>query len=516
MLERWFGPKIHHYLHILGMMVLAFGLPFNKVLMSIGSIWGLSNLLLEGDFKTYYARIKSNKALLFILALFGIHLLALIWTTNFDYALHDIRIKLPLFAIPLALVAHPIVRKKEIHLILYTFLVSLTMISIINGINYMQMTNIEISQNFREISVFGSHIRFSILVVLGIVLATYFFLLHKKWRILFALLIIWLSYYTYFSQVLSAPLSIISVVVFAFIYWVWPKKILRYSVVSLCVLAFGIAVVSVQSVKQKPPVHFAELDEYSPYGNLYFHDSLHPSFENGKPVYVYISWDEIELDWHKYFTIPFKGKDKKNNPIETTFYRYMTALNLRKDRDGLKKLTPTDIQNIENGIATPLLLEEGLLGRITSLKYAIENQIDPNNSTILQRIEYWKTADQIILQNPILGVGTGDVQNAFEKQYRVNKTKLLPENQLRAHNMFLTIQVSFGILGTLIVLFLMGYFLQFNRSVKNLLAFCVFGAIIASFLVEDTLETQTGVTLFSFFIGLFLVKWDSQPRERAQ
>jgi hypothetical protein len=510
MLERWFGPKVHHYLHIVGMMVLAFGLPFNKVLMSIGSIWGLSNLLLEGKFRSYFNRIKSNKALLFVLALFGIHLLALLWTENFAYAFHDLRIKLPLFAVPLALVAHPITKRKEIHLILLTFLTSLTIISIVNGINYSQMTTVEISQNFREISVFGSHIRFSILIVIGIVIAGYFIFILKNWRVLFAVLVIWFAYYTYFSQVLSAPLSIISVFIFAFLYWVWPKKILRYSLVSICLLAFGVAVVSVQTVKQKPPIHFSQLDEFSPYGNLYFHDSLHPSFENGKPVYIYISWDEIELDWHKYFSIPFNNKDKEGNPIETTFYRYMTALDLRKDRDGMKKLSQTDIENIENGIATPLLLEKGLSGRLASLKYAIENQIDPNNSTILQRIEYWKTADQIILQNPLFGVGTGDVQNAFEKQYLINKTKLHLENQLRAHNMFLTLQVTFGVMGTLILLFLIGHYLQFNRSVNNLLAFCVFGAIIASFLVEDTLETQTGVTLFSFFIGLFLVKWEGE------
>jgi hypothetical protein len=32
--------------------------------------------------------------------------------------------------------------------------------------------------------------------------------------------------------------------------------------------------------------------------------------------------------------------------------------------------------------------------------------------------------------------------------------------------------------------------------------------MISSFFIEDTLETQTGVTMFSFFIGLLLVKWE--------
>lgn len=513
MLDRWFGPKIHHYLHVIGMMVLAFGLPFNKVLMSIGSIWGVSNLLLEGDFKNYYTRLKNNSTFLFILALFALHLIALLWTDNFEYALHDLRIKLPLLVIPLALVAHPIDKKSEIHIILLVFLSSLLMISIINGYNYLQMSELEISRNFREISVFGSHIRFSILVVIGLILSVYFFNLTKRWRILFGLLFTWFAYYTYFSQVLSAPLSLLAVLVFAILYWVWEKKILRYSLVFLCLSSFAIAVFAVQTFKHKSNYDFSQLEEYSPYGNLYFHDTVHPTFENGKPVYLYISYDEMETDWEKYFSIPFEGTDGKGNPIKTTFYRYMTALDLRKDKNGLKQLSRSDINNIENGVATPAHLKKGLTGRLAALKYAIDNQTDPNNSTILQRIEYWKTADQIIMEHPVFGVGTGDVQDAFSQQYNTNQTKLAPSNQLRAHNMFLTVQLTFGICGTFVLLFLIGHFLQFNRKTGSLLAFCIFGAIIASFLVEDTLETQTGVTLFSFFIGLFLVKWHPSLRK---
>ncbi len=82
MLDRWLGVKIHHYLHILGMMVLAFGLPMNKVLMSIGAIWGVSNLVLEGHFSTYWKNCKENRTFLFLLGFFLLHIVAMIWSSN--------------------------------------------------------------------------------------------------------------------------------------------------------------------------------------------------------------------------------------------------------------------------------------------------------------------------------------------------------------------------------------------------------------------------------------------------
>lgn len=60
MSNKLFSFKVHSFLHVLGMSILAFGLPLNKVLMSIGAIWGVSNLVLEGDIKTYLKNIRKT------------------------------------------------------------------------------------------------------------------------------------------------------------------------------------------------------------------------------------------------------------------------------------------------------------------------------------------------------------------------------------------------------------------------------------------------------------------------
>jgi O-antigen ligase len=160
------------------------------------------------------------------------------------------------------------------------------------------------------------------------------------------------------------------------------------------------------------------------------------------------------------------------------------------------------------------LLEKGIFSRINTIRYQLENSSNPNGQSLLQRIEYWKTAIRIIQENPILGVGTGDVQDAFNEQYTKHKTKLQPEYWFRAHNMFLTVQLSFGILGSLLFLSFLYSFLKINFHSRQLIAFCIFGAIFASFFMEDTLETQTGVSLFAFFLGLYLVPNDALSKTK--
>ena len=53
MMNRIFGQNTHTYLHILGLSAIAFGLPWSKALMSVGMMFIVLNLLLEGDFKSY-------------------------------------------------------------------------------------------------------------------------------------------------------------------------------------------------------------------------------------------------------------------------------------------------------------------------------------------------------------------------------------------------------------------------------------------------------------------------------
>jgi O-antigen ligase len=96
-------------------------------------------------------------------------------------------------------------------------------------------------------------------------------------------------------------------------------------------------------------------------------------------------------------------------------------------------------------------------------------------------------------------VGTGDLKKSFKEQYELNQTKLEEKNRLRAHNQFLTFFISYGIIGGLLFLVFFFYPLFYSEVRKNPYYIVLLAICAISFLTEDTLETQVGVTFYAFF-----------------
>jgi O-antigen ligase len=109
----------------------------------------------------------------------------------------------------------------------------------------------------------------------------------------------------------------------------------------------------------------------------------------------------------------------------------------------------------------------------------------------------------IYLDNPIKGVGTGDLNTAFKDKYQSLDSKLTVKNQIRAHNTFLTSAITFGVIGVICFLYLLFISAKIQLSHENLSGFVFWTIMFVTFFFEDTLETQTGVTLFAFFLALF-------------
>ena len=114
--------------------------------------------------------------------------------------------------------------------------------------------------------------------------------------------------------------------------------------------------------------------------------------------------------------------------------------------------------------------------------------------------------------NLLFGVGVGDVRVAFDRQYEIMNTQLKPEFRFRAHNQYLTFFITFGVIGGIWFILTLVYPLFLKKHHTYL--YIVFFAIMAlSFVSEDTLETQAGVTLFAVMNSLLLF---SRPHERFQ
>jgi hypothetical protein len=242
-------------------------------------------------------------------------------------------------------------------------------------------------------------------------------------------------------------------------------------------------------------------------GNLYYHSSDSKETENGNLVWRNISFEELKPAWNKRGAINFDSSDAKGNPLSSTLIRYLTSKGLYKDAAGVSSLNDEDIKSIQNGVTNYRITNQSALkGRIHEFIYeyhSFKNNADPSGHTLLMRLEFWKTGWQIIKQNWIIGVGTGDVQDAYNNEYQISNSKLQKEWWKRSHNQFMAITIAIGILGLFVFLSYLIFPALLVNNKHNL--FTVFMLIsVLSMFNEDTLETQAGVTFFGFFYSFFL------------
>lgn len=517
MFDRWTGLKLHDYLQALGLFILAFGVPMNKVLMSIGTIWLAANLLLKADFQSYWTNWRKSFVFWTISGLLLLHLLGLLYTENYGYALSDLNAKLPLFVIPIALIAYPI-EKKYFNFILIGFLLSLVITSGIN-FNYMRQHD---SVDYRDFSLFGSHIRYALIVVGGILVSLHLFFQFKKWRILFLLLMVWFTYYTFISQVLSGFIVFSFLILGLIIHFIATRKnsIIKYASTFVFLSAFlAVGIFAIYLFNQKElKIDFEKLPLTTKYGEKYYHDAESVWFENGHHIRSFIAEKELKESWNERSTVDYKTKFSDGYTIREILIRYMTSKGLTKDREGMESMTEEDITNVENQVFSviktyPLIQRKTALLRNDIYQFKVSG--NPNGNSFLQRVEHWKAAKGIIAKNWIFGVGTGDVQQAFNQEYELLNTRLDKENWNRAHNQFMTFWISFGIIGFLLFTGFWFVFLQWNIQLGNLFGVGFTMIAIASFLSEDTIETQQGVTFIALFIGLvcLLNRWIVSPKE---
>ena len=195
--------------------------------------------------------------------------------------------------------------------------------------------------------------------------------------------------------------------------------------------------------------------------------------------------------------------DLRKQKLSSTLERYLHSKNLPVRGDGVFKLSSKDIHNIELGYADINETKSGLIARLYGVRFQIHNTSNPNGHSILERIEYWKTGWQVIKENWVFGVGTGDKKIAVEKMYERKNSKLLPERRLRAHNTYITLCLTFGLFGLVFFCYILFNFLRFQLKNQSLIGFLFICVAIITFIFEDSLETQMGVSFFAFFFALF-------------
>ena len=504
MLNRLFGNNTHTYLHILGISGIAFALPWSKVMMSISVMFIVLNLALEANYREYWERFKSNRIFWLVVGVYTLNVIGLLWSSNIDEALHTIKQQLPFIAIPTVLVAKPITTKKHLDIIFMTFLLAMLITSLYNFLSYQHIIGNNFYNNIRGMSLTSSHIRYGLLISMAGAITLVCSEENRRRIVPCMLLLGWFAFYTFYSQVLSGVISFAAVIAVYAIYHLWIRRKTLAIVLGVGLLIAGILPVFwLLKPLTVNPSDYDSLPKLTAQGNPYEHNFDFIDSETREPVLIYLCEQELQEEWDKRSQISYYGETLEGNSLSHTLIRYLASKKLPRDAEGMKSLTDKDIKNIELG--RPSVNYNGLMPRMHALRFQLNYAENPNGHSLLQRFEYWKAGFALAGSNWLIGVGSGDVQDSFNQYYEVSNSTLTEENRRRAHNQFLTYWISFGIIGFLLFLSLIILFIRFNYQQKSIMGLLFIVIAISSFFIEDTLETQTGVTFFSLFLGLFLV-----------
>jgi len=508
-------PKIHRNdIYLFGLILLVIGIPLSNFLMSFSQLILLANWLFDKNIGTKIKSFFANKPALIFSLIFLLHLFGLIYTSDFDYAFKDLRTKIPVLFLPLIISTSPIIDGKKFRLILSFFVASVLFASVVCFYTYLTQEFVDI----RKISVFISHIRFSLDICMAICILFYFiykdlFLSNtKKW--ILCVLLLWLVFFLFVLQsftgiIILFFLFLIFLLYFTISFKKWQYKLMTLSVLIALPLFIFIFIQSiVHSYFQVEKGSNVSLERFTPRGNLYAHDTISLGVENGNHIGLYVSQVELDKTWAERSKINIDSNDRMGQRISYTLIRFLNSKGLRKDADGVNALKDSEIKAIENGYANIIYLQKpGLQARIYKILFEYSSYMVSGNTrghSIFQRFELWKAAVGIIRDNFWLGVGTGDMVTVYDKQLKDMKSDLAGQ-KLRAHNQYLSIFSAFGIIGFLIFIFALIYPPILNRSFYDFYFLAFFIILCLSMINEDTIESQAGVTFFAFFYSFFLL-----------
>ena len=527
--------------YLLGLLMVAVGLTLSPFLMGMSQFWLATVWLVDGivakDFKNKFSRFWHNKAAVLLVAFYLMHVVGLLWTSDFHYAMKDLRVKLPILVMPFVLSSMEPLDRKRFDLVMLVYVISVFIATLFSSITYWRHDY----EDVREISRFISHIRFCLNIVFCIAIIGWYIVKTKVSensqrvegpskarfpvpafntktainRYLQYFLLLWFIYQIYIFESLSGYVILGAVVlvtaVYAFLQW---KKSRAWHIAvgatALALLVVGTLLVIhfVRPMLKVEPVDFAALEKKTALGNDYWHDTVYNPVEDGKYVGLYYCRKELQEAWPQRSSLPLEGTTLNGEDLEATLSRYLTSKGLRKDAQGVLALTDEDVNNIEQGVANYNNWKHpGIHARLSStlFEYGLYRRFNnPNGGSLSQRLEYTRASFHIIGQHPWFGVGTGDVPQAFAQTYDEIRSPLKEEFRFRAHNQYLAIAVAFGLVGLAFFLFVLFYpWLSSKRNHTYLYA--VFLTImLLSMFPEDTLETQAGATLFAFFVSFLL------------
>ncbi|MFO7863197.1 MAG: O-antigen ligase family protein [Salinivirgaceae bacterium] len=436
-------------IHLFSILVMMVGLPLSPFLMTVGQVLFVANCLLDSDILQKVKRAFTNRLTLSFLAIILLHFIGLLYTDNFDYAMRDLRVKIPLLSLPLVFATTKPLSEQQWRGLFKLFGITVLIGTIVSSYLLFTGALFEMS-SVRNISIFISHIRFSLMICLTIFVFLYMAVFKNEgdakfrwWGIPVA---IWLAIFLVLLRsltglvILGFGFAVFSIYFTSYIKHFPFRLFIRMVMLGLFMISASYLVHSYGRFKHRENVNASELPSHTINGTPYKHYTSRKAWENGNFVYVNIAAPELRKEWNIRSELAFDGQDKLGHQLRQTLIRYMASKGLKKDSVGLSQLTKEDINAIENGISNHIFLNKfSIYASLYRVFWELERYkegANPSGNSIIQRLYYLNAGWNIFLQNPVFGVGTGDVPDAFHAYYEQTNSVLQDRWRLRTHNQY--------------------------------------------------------------------------------
>ncbi|PLX13297.1 MAG: hypothetical protein C0598_04015 [Marinilabiliales bacterium] len=483
---------------------------FKGIIHFLKYFFNLAANNLVDKFKLFF----QNKAAVVFSLIYVIHLLGVFISSDMDYTLKELRVKLPLILFPVIFATSGRIKYRQFRTLMLFYVAAVFAGTMVSVYIFLQKNFIDI----REISPFISSIRFGLNTSFAIFTLVYFIFVDHKFKlwmkVIFVLVGIWFLLFILMIESVTSFTIIFFLSIGLLIYNMLKSRRLLYkllilSLVLMIPLAVGLKTYNIIKKATTPPdIIISQLDKKTALGNDYVHDTISRYVEDGKYVGIYLCEVEMREAWNKRSDKKYYDVDKDGNSIKEGLIRYLTSKDLRKDYSGVSALSEWDIKMIENGCANVNYVKKpGYKTRILKIIKGYEVYkltSDPSGSSVMQRLEYLKASSSLIKENWLYGVGTGDLEQALYKKYNEMGSKLKTEFRYHAHNQYFAIFIAFGIFGFIIFIVALIYPAIATKSFTDYFFSVFFVIITFSMLSDDTLETQAGVTLFAFFYSFLM------------